>query len=136
MTSRSMLEIRVRWVLLVVVGTANLVGALVVLGFATFVVPDPPLEDREYVHQVNAVAFFSYPVVAVPVVLLAGLWLWRPVVRLVRDGGQADRRQRRAVLLGPLRLTLLVGGMWVVGHWGGPCWILCCSPRGWPSRRG
>ncbi|WP_243713280.1 adenylate/guanylate cyclase domain-containing protein [Actinomadura sp. 6K520] len=118
MTSRSMLEIRVRWVLLVVVGFANLVGALVVLLFATFVVPDPPLEDRDHVHQVNAVAFFSYPVVAVPVVLLAGLWLWRPVVRLVRDGGEADRRQRRAVLLGPLRLTLLVGGMWVVGALG------------------
>lgn len=114
----SMLEIRVRWVLLVVVGFANLVGALVVLLFATFVVPDPPLEDRDYVHQVNAIAFFSYPVVAAPVALVAGLWLWRPVVSLVRDGGEPDRRQRRAVLLGPLRLTLLVGGLWVVGAMG------------------
>ncbi|HEY8482332.1 MAG TPA: adenylate/guanylate cyclase domain-containing protein [Spirillospora sp.] len=118
MTSRSMLEIRVRWVLLVVVGSANLVGALVVLLFATFVVPDPPLDDRDYVHRVNAVAFFSYPVVAVPVALVAGLRLWRPVVSLVRDGGDPDRRQRRAVLLGPLRLTLLIGGLWVVGALG------------------
>ena len=114
----SMLEIRVRWVLLVVVGTANLVGALVVLLFATFVVPDPPLDDRDYAHQVNAVAFFSYPVVAVPVAVLAGLWLWRPVVSLVRDGGEADRQQRRAVLLGPLRLTLLVGALWTAGALG------------------
>ncbi|MGP4026137.1 adenylate/guanylate cyclase domain-containing protein [Actinomadura sp. 3N407] len=104
--------------LLVVVGSANLVGALVVLLFATFVLPDPPLDDRDYARQVNAVAFFSYPVVAAPVALISGLWLWRPVVRLVRDGGTADRQQRRAVLLGPLRLTLLVGGLWVVGALG------------------
>ncbi|TYB49727.1 adenylate/guanylate cyclase domain-containing protein [Actinomadura chibensis] len=117
-TSRSMLEIRVRWVLLVVVGVANAVGSLVVLLFATFVVPDPPLDDRDHAHLVNAAAFFGYPVVAVPVALLLGLRLWRPVVRLVRDGGTPDRRQRRAVLLGPLRLTLLVGALWAVGALG------------------
>lgn len=114
----SMLEIRVRWVLLVVVGVANVVGALVVLLFATFVVPDPPLEDRDYAHHVNALAFFGYPFVAVPVALVLGLWLWRPVVTFVRDGGDPDRQQRRAVLLGPLRLTLLIGAMWAVGALG------------------
>ncbi|WP_243719630.1 adenylate/guanylate cyclase domain-containing protein [Actinomadura sp. KC06] len=113
-----MLEIRVRWVLLVVVGVANAVGSVVVLLFATFVVPDPPLDDRDYAHLVNAVAFFSYPVVAVPVALFLGLWLWRPVVSLVRDGGTPDRQQRRAVLLGPLRLTLLIGALWVIGALG------------------
>ncbi|WP_346042065.1 adenylate/guanylate cyclase domain-containing protein [Actinomadura chokoriensis] len=116
MTSK--LEIRVRWVLLVVVGVANLVGSLVVLLFATFVVPDPPLDDRDYVHMVNAVAFFSYPVVAAPVALVMGLWLWRPVVTFVRDGGEPGREQRRAVLLGPLRLTLLIGALWTVGALG------------------
>jgi adenylate cyclase len=114
----SRLEIRVRWVLLVVVGVANVVGSLVVLLFATFVVPDPPLDDRDYVHMVNAVAFFSYPVVAAPVALLMGLWLWRPVVMFVRDGGEPDRQQRRAVLLGPLRLTMLIGALWAVGALG------------------
>lgn len=114
----SKLEIRVRWVLLVVVGVANLVGSLVVLLFATFVVPDPPLDDRDYVHMVNAVAFFSYPVVAAPVALVMGLWLWRPVVTFVRDGGEPGREQRRAVLLGPLRLTLLIGALWTVGALG------------------
>jgi adenylate cyclase len=110
-----MLELRVRWVLLVVVGVANLGGALVVLLFATFVVPDPPLADVDRVRLVNTIAFFSYPVVAGPCALVLGLYLWRPVVRLVREGGVPDRAQRRAVLLGPLRLTLLVGGLWVVG---------------------
>ncbi|WP_344953789.1 adenylate/guanylate cyclase domain-containing protein [Actinomadura miaoliensis] len=109
---RTMLEMRVRWVLLVVVGLANLGGAAVVLLFAIFVVPDPPLADPEYARVVNTIAFFSYPVVAAPVTLLVGLRLWRPVVRLVRDKGVPDAAQRRAVLLGPLRLTLLVGVMW------------------------
>lgn len=118
MTSRSMLEIRVRWVLLVVVGVANAVGSLVVLLFATFVVPDPPLDDRDHVRLVNAVAFFGYPLVAVPVALFLGMRAWRPVVRLVRDGGTPDRHQRRAVLLGPLRLTLLIGALWTVGALG------------------
>ncbi|WP_242888078.1 adenylate/guanylate cyclase domain-containing protein [Actinomadura litoris] len=112
---RTMLEVRVRWVLLIVVGVANMVGALVVLLFATFVVPDPPLKDRNHVHLVNAAAFFGYPAFAVPVALAAGLRLWRPVVRLARDGGIPDRRQGRAVLLGPLRLTMLMGGLWVLG---------------------
>ncbi|GLW64331.1 adenylate cyclase [Actinomadura rubrobrunea] len=112
---RTMLEMRVRWVLLVVVSLANLGGALVVLLFAIFVVPDPPLPDPERARVVNTTSFFGYPVVAAPVTLLLGLRLWRPVVRLVRDKGVPDPEQRRAVLLGPLRLTLLVGGMWAVG---------------------
>ncbi|MFB4302649.1 adenylate/guanylate cyclase domain-containing protein [Actinomadura sp. NTSP31] len=112
---RTMLEVRVRWVLAVVVVVANIIGGLVVLLFATFVVPDPPLRDPDHVHLVNAVAFFSYPVVAGPIALVAGLWLWRPVVSLVRGGHIPDRAEGRAVLLGPLRLTFLVGALWGVG---------------------
>ncbi|RFU42779.1 adenylate/guanylate cyclase domain-containing protein [Actinomadura logoneensis] len=110
-----MLELRVRWVLLIVVATANLGGALVVLLFATFVIPDPPIHGIEHVRLVNTVAFFSYPVLAGPVAMATGLVLWRPVIRLARDGGVPDAVQRRAVLLGPLRLTLLVGMLWMVG---------------------
>ena len=115
---RTMLELRVRWVLVVVVAVANAGGAGVVLLFAIFVVPDPPLADVEYARLVNTIAFFSYPVVAGPGALMMGLYLWRPVVRLVREGGIPDETQRRAVLLGPFRLTLLVGVLWVVGALG------------------
>ncbi|MFG1997686.1 adenylate/guanylate cyclase domain-containing protein [Spirillospora sp. NPDC048911] len=112
---RTMLEVRVRWVLLSVVGVANVVGALVVLLFALFVVPDPPMSDLAYARLVNVIAFFSYPVFAVPIALASGFRLWRPVVRLVREGGTPDRRQRRAVLLGPLRVTLVMGTLWALG---------------------
>ncbi|MQY04619.1 adenylate/guanylate cyclase domain-containing protein [Actinomadura macrotermitis] len=116
---RTMLELRVRWVLLVVVCVANFVGSLVVLAFATFVVPDPPLPDRDYARLVNAIAFFGYPALAGPCALGIGLHLWRPVVRLVRRGGGVpDAAERRAVLLGPLRLTLLVGALWGIGAFG------------------
>ncbi|WP_157610318.1 hypothetical protein [Spirillospora albida] len=79
---------------------ANAIGSVVVMLFATFVVPDPPLEDVARVRFVNTVVFAGYPVFAGPVALVSGLWLWRPVVRLVRDGEVADRRQARAVLHG------------------------------------
>ncbi|WP_225993232.1 adenylate/guanylate cyclase domain-containing protein [Actinomadura rudentiformis] len=117
---RTMLEVRVRWVLLCVVGVANVVGALVVLLFALFVVPDPPMSDSDLTHArlVNVIAFFSYPVLAVPVALALGFRLWRPVVRLVREGGTPDRQQRRAVLLGPLRVTLVMGTLWALGALG------------------
>ncbi|MFP3965438.1 adenylate/guanylate cyclase domain-containing protein [Actinomadura fulvescens] len=117
---RTMLEVRVRWVLLFVVGVANIVGALVVLLFALFVVPDPPMGDAELARArlVNVIAFFSYPVFAVPVALVLGFRLWRPVVRLVREGGTPDRLQRRAVLLGPLRVTLVMGALWALGALG------------------
>ncbi|RMI47520.1 adenylate/guanylate cyclase domain-containing protein [Actinomadura harenae] len=110
-----MLELRVRWMLLIVVATANLGGALVVLLFATVVIPDPPTHGITHVRLVNTAAFFSYPVLAGPVAMATGLYLWRPVIRLARDGGVPDETQRRAVLLGPLRLTLLVGMLWTVG---------------------
>ncbi|MCP2337612.1 adenylate/guanylate cyclase domain-containing protein [Actinomadura rupiterrae] len=112
---RTMLELRVRWVLLVVVATANAGGALVVLLFATFVIPDPPIHDIQHVRIVNTVAFFSYPAFAGPIAMVTGLYLWRPVIRLAREGGVPDKAQRRAVLLGPLRLTVLVGMLWTVG---------------------
>ncbi|WP_018653802.1 adenylate/guanylate cyclase domain-containing protein [Actinomadura flavalba] len=114
---RTMLEVRVRWVLLVVVAVANLGGAAVVLVFALWVIPDPPMTDATQARArlVNTIAFLSYPAIAGPLAAAAGLKLWRPIIRLVRDGGVADHAQGRAVLLGPLRLTLLLGLLWGLG---------------------
>jgi class 3 adenylate cyclase len=112
---RTMLEVRVRWVLLMVVAVANTGGLLVVLLMATFVVPDPPLDDPGQAHLVNALALFGYPIVAGPLALHIGFRLWLPVIRLVREGGVPDQQQRRAVLLGPLRVALVLGTGWVIG---------------------
>ncbi|MBO2454495.1 adenylate/guanylate cyclase domain-containing protein [Actinomadura barringtoniae] len=110
-----MLEVRVRWVLLVVVAVANTGGLLVVLLMATFVVPDPPLENADQAHLVNALALFGYPIAAMPLALYIGFRLWLPVIRLVREGGVPDQQQRRAVLLGPLRVALVLGAGWMIG---------------------
>jgi class 3 adenylate cyclase len=115
---KTVLELRVRWVLAFTVVVANAAGALVVLLFATFVIPNPPNVDTAHVRMVNFIAFFSYPLIAGPVALAWGLYLFRPVRHLVRDGGVPDDEQRHAVLYGPLRLTMVQGTLWIAGALG------------------
>ncbi|MCW2886981.1 MAG: adenylate/guanylate cyclase with integral rane sensor [Streptosporangiaceae bacterium] len=115
---QTVLELRVRWVLAFTVVVANAAGALVVLLFATFVIPDPPDIDTAHVRMVGFIAFFSYPLIAGPVALAWGLRLFRPVRQLVRDGGVPDDEQRHAVLYGPLRLTMVQGTLWLAGALG------------------
>ena len=113
---RSVLELRVRWVLAFTVVVANGAGSLLVLLFVMFVIPDPPdLHDQHFVHMLDLVEFFGYPFIAGPVSLVWGLRMFAPLRRLVREGGPPDTEQRRSVLLGPLRLTILQAVLWGVG---------------------
>lgn len=113
---RSVLELRVRWLLAFTVVVANLAGSLVVLLFVMFVIPDPPhIRDVQFVHMLNLVEFFSYPLIAGPAMLIWGLRMFAPLRRLVREGGPPDHEQRKSVLLGPLRLTILEAVLWGAG---------------------
>jgi adenylate cyclase len=110
---RSVLELRVRFLLGSTVIIANVSGALVVLLFVMIVIPDPRgIHDPQQVHMINLIEFFSYPLVAAPAMFVWGFRMFAPLRRLIRDGGPPDREQRRAVLLGPLRLTILEAVLW------------------------
>jgi adenylate cyclase len=124
---KTRLELRVRWLLAIVVLVANGAGAAVVLVFTQAVIPDPKGLPG-HLETVNLISFLSYPVVAGPLAVIWGLRIFAPVRRLVRDGGIPDREQRHAVLLGPARLTLIQGTLWVVGALGWTAFNATYSP--------
>ncbi|MDX6741851.1 adenylate/guanylate cyclase domain-containing protein [Actinocorallia sp. A-T 12471] len=114
------LELRVRWLLTTAVLCANAVGAAVVLVFVLLVLPNPEEVDRLHpnANLVNAIAFGSYPLFAVPFAVWWALKVFAPIRRLVREKGTPDEEQRHAVLLGPARLSLIQGVLWCVGATG------------------
>jgi adenylate cyclase len=101
-----------RLALAVVVVFANVGGAMVVFAIAAWVLPEGPLTDPGGVRTMNVVAFGGYLVLAVPIGLLWGSRRFR-----LRPG-EADaeqRRERRMVLYGPLRLVTVQGVLWALG---------------------
>jgi adenylate cyclase len=113
---RAALERRTRWLLIVALGGANLGGALFVLLFATYVLPDPPgLVHPDQVRIVNLIVFTSYAVCGAPVGVYWGLRMLRPVRTMAGHEHAPDEAERRAVLYGPLRLMAMQGGLWGFG---------------------
>jgi len=101
----------VRFALAVVVVFANLGGAVVVFAIAAWVLPEGPLVDPGRVRTLNLFAFAVYMVLAVPMGLLWG------GARFRLRPGEADAEQRRArrmVLYGPLRLVTVQGVLWAL----------------------
>ncbi len=126
---RSVLELRVRWLLAFTVMVSNAAGGLVTLFFVTWGIPNPPnIPHIDHIRTVNIIAYFSYPLVAYPVALIWGHRLLRPVIRLIRSGGVPDREQRRAVLLGPAHLVMVLAALWGVGTLGWTLLNLQYSP--------
>jgi adenylate cyclase len=100
-----------RIALAVAVVVANVVGAVVVFALAAWVLPEGPLTDPGRVRTLNLVAFAVYLLLAVPIGLL---WGGR---RFRLRKGEADaeqRRERRMVLYGPLRLVTVQTVLWVL----------------------
>ncbi|GAB2820810.1 adenylate/guanylate cyclase domain-containing protein [Actinocorallia aurea] len=116
----SLLEIRVRWILTTAIVCTNAVGAAVVLVFVLLVLPNPEGVDKLHPNAdiVNLIAFVGYPVVAVPFAVWWALKVFAPIRRLVSERGTPDAEQRNAVLLGPARLSLIQGALWVAGATG------------------
>jgi adenylate cyclase len=100
-----------RIALALAVVVANVVGAVVVFALAAWVLPEGPLTDPGRVRTLNLVAFAVYLLLAVPIGLL---WGGR---RFRLRKGEADaeqRRERRMVLYGPLRLVTVQTVLWVL----------------------
>jgi adenylate cyclase len=114
--SRAALERRTRWLLIVAVGGANLSGALFVLLFTTFVMPDPPgLADPERVRLINTLVFSSYVVFGAPIGVAWGMRLFRPLRSFAGHERDPSDAERLAVLRGPLRLMAMQATLWGFG---------------------
>ena len=114
--SRADLERRVRWFLTAAVGGANLGGALFVLLFTTYVMPDPPgVAHHAHVRLVNLIVFCAYLGVGGPTGVAWGLRLFRPLRTLAGHEHDPSEDERHAVLHGPLRLMAMLATMWGVG---------------------
>lgn len=114
--SRAVLERRTRWLLIFAVGGANLSGALFVLLFSTFVMPDPPgLVNPERIRLINLVVFSSYVVFGAPFGVVWGMRLFRPLRSWAGHQREPSEVERRAVLRGPLRLMTMQATLWGFG---------------------
>ena len=114
--SRAVLERRTRWLLIFAVGGANLSGALFVLLFSTFVMPDPPgLANPERIRLINLVVFSSYVVFGAPFGVAWGMRLFRPLRSFAGHEREPSEAERHAVLRGPLRLMTMQATLWGFG---------------------
>lgn len=114
--SRAVIERRTRWLLIFAVGGANLSGALFVLLFSTFVMPDPPgLSNPDKIRLINLVVFSSYVVFGAPIGVAWGMRLFRPVRKFAGHDRDPSEAERRAVLRGPLRLMAMQATLWGFG---------------------
>ncbi|GAB2860132.1 adenylate/guanylate cyclase domain-containing protein [Actinoallomurus bryophytorum] len=112
----AVLERRTRWLLIFAVGGANLSGALFVLLFSTFVMPDPPgLSNPDKIRLINLVVFSAYVVFGAPIGVAWGMRLFRPVRSFAGHEHDPSEAERRAVLRGPLRLMAMQATLWGFG---------------------
>jgi adenylate cyclase len=108
------LALLTRALLIFAVVVANIVGAIVVVVGAVWVLPTPPVEDFGEVRLVNLVAAGIYLLVALPIGVLWGNWALRGVLAAARQERDPSDAERRLVLRGPVRIGLRMGFLWAV----------------------
>jgi adenylate cyclase len=127
--SRAVLERRTRWSLIAAVGGANLSGALFVLLFSTYVMPDPPgLAAPGRIRLINLVVFSSYVVFGAPFGVVWGMRLFRPLRNFAGHEREPSEDERQAVLRGPFRLMIMQATLWGLGALGWAAIDLAFSP--------
>jgi adenylate cyclase len=93
---------------------ANLVGAIVVFVFATWVIPGPVVDDSTQVVLVNLAVFGAYLLVALAVGVL---WTGRRL-RVLRgwlvEEREPDEREQRMVLRDPAWVAFVAAVLWAV----------------------
>jgi adenylate cyclase len=104
---KSVIDLPVRLLLIVVIGAANVGGAIVVATFAIWVLPPGPLADPARVRLLNAVLMLVYLSVTVPLGVLWGTLRFRV-------SAEDPHRERQLVLYAPLRLTIAQGIFWAL----------------------
>src|SRR3954467_5915828 len=124
---RWVIDLRVRLALATVIIGANLLGSAGVFVFATWVIPEGPLEDPGLVRGINMLLFAAYLAVSLP----AGTFVGARRFRLWNHGTEEEqrRRERRFVLYGPLRLVIVQSVMWLVAAMLFTAFNLPYSPR-------
>jgi adenylate cyclase len=105
---------RLRLALSVGMSVANVVGAVVVLLLAVFIVPEPPIDHRGTTIWVNVLVAAAYVVAAVIVGNVTGFRLIARPGRWLLEGRDPDATELRLMLAGPLRLALSMAALWVV----------------------
>ncbi len=105
---------RTRLLLMLSIVLANIVGAVIVFVFANFVVPTPELTNQREIRLVNLLAFALYLGGAVVIGAFWGTKRMRSLRDFLEEERDPTRDERREVLLGPLRLTLVNAVLWFV----------------------
>jgi adenylate cyclase len=108
---QSVLGTRVGLELTVVIVIANVVGAVVVLVLAAWVLPTGPTADPASAQAANTALAVGYIAVAVPIGVL---WGSRRFRRKPGDDAAQMRREREVVLYGPIRVVTAQATLWAV----------------------
>lgn len=102
-----MIDWPARILLAVVTVSANVAGTAVVALLALFLIPPPQLPHSDQLRALNAALIGVYLMASIP---LASLWIGFGVLR----ARSTDlRTERRLVLYGPLRITLVQAAFWL-----------------------
>ncbi|ALE75712.1 guanylate cyclase [Pseudonocardia sp. EC080610-09] len=105
---RPVVGLSVRALIALVVVTANVGGAAVVLVIAAFVLPREQLLDAAGIRLVNLAVLGGYLLVAIPI----GIFFGRRALTVRRRASDPERTERRLVLHGPARITSAIALLW------------------------
>ena len=111
--SRRGLRARTQVLATVAVWLANLIGAVVVFSFASWVVPTPRIPDANEARLVNLAAVGVYLLVALPVGALWGGRRLRAIGSWIGDEREPDEREARQVLRAPLHIAFINAVLWL-----------------------